>query len=253
VGKTGEIGGIVAELFLCGDWRGRCLLDKLNDLGRETIRVDHLSCKIMKFRLSKKTITLAVSTMGIAGSHGAVLWTNPITGTNPNTSNPYTTGQTVIADISVSGIGRGDGITGTNANDRYNANSWNTATIDLTAFFTFTLTPGVDKEIDFTNFIYSGQASGTGATSFSFRSSIDGFSANIGTPTSTGATINLTAGAYQGISAPIEFRLYGWGASASTGTFSVNDFTFNGEVVPEPTSALLGSLGLLVLLRRRRY
>ncbi len=78
------------------------------------------------------------------------IFTNPINGTNPNASNPFTSGQTVDPNITVSGIGRGAGITGTNATDRYNANSWNTASIDLTAYFEFTYcTPNVGYEIDF--------------------------------------------------------------------------------------------------------
>ena len=206
----------------------------------------------MKVNISKSFALLAISVLFSAPSRGAVLWSNPITGTNPNTSNPYTTGQTLISGVTVSGIGRGSGTTGATANDRYNANSWDTVTIDLTAYFTFTLTPAVNKEIDFSNFVYTGQASGTGASAFSFRSSVDGFAASIGTPTAGGTTINLASASYQNITAPIEFRLYGWGASGSGGTFSINSFEFNGAVVPEPTAALVGSLGLFSLLRRRR-
>lgn len=158
------------------------------------------------------------------------IWTNPITGTNPNTANPYTTGQTFDANITVSGIGRGSGITGANANDRYNANAWNSVALDANDYFTFTLTPNSGFKIDFTSLVYVSQASGTGPTSFAVRSSVDGFVANIGSPISTGATITLTAGTYQNITAAIEFRIYGWGASAAGGTFSVNSFTFNGTV-----------------------
>ena len=188
---------------------------------------------------------------------GAILWNNPITGPNPGADNPYTTGQTFDADLTVSGIGRGAGINaaGTTAN-RYNATSWNTASIDTTAYFTFTLTPNSGKQINFTSFVYTGQASATGPTSFAFRSSLD-FTLDIGTPTATGTTISLSDAAYQNISSAIEFRLYGWGASDSTGTFSVNDFTFNGSVVPEPTTwamiafgALFGTVQLVRLCRR---
>jgi hypothetical protein len=59
---------------------------------------------------------------------------------------------------------------------------------------------------------------------------VDGFASNIGSPTATGATINLSGPEYQNIDAQIEFRLYGWGASAAAGTFSVNNFVFNGSV-----------------------
>ncbi len=38
--------------------------------------------------------------------------------------------------------------------------------------------------------------------------------------------------AYQGITTSITFRFYAWGASGSGGTFSINDFTFNGAAPP---------------------
>jgi hypothetical protein len=105
----------------------------------------------------------------VGGSFGQSIWTNPITGTNPNTDNPYTTGQTVDPNITVSGIVRGTGATGANANNRYNASSWDTGALDLTAYFEWTLTPNVGCEIDFTSFVYTGQASGTGPTKFVFQ------------------------------------------------------------------------------------
>ena len=48
------------------------------------------------------------------------IFTNPITGTQPSTANPYTTGQTVNSGITVSGIGRGSGVATNAGNDRYN-------------------------------------------------------------------------------------------------------------------------------------
>ena len=170
------------------------------------------------------------------------LFTNPITGTNPNTSNPYTTGQTVDDSITVNGIGRGSGITSTNANDRYNATGWNSASFDDNKYFEFTLTPKPGKVINFNNFVYTGQASGTGATSFSFRSSLDNFTSSIGTPTAGGTTIVLTNTSYRNITSSITFRLYGYGASGSGGTFSVNDFTFNGNIANIPAPSITSSL-----------
>lgn len=166
--------------------------------------------------------------MGMVQLGWGQIFSNPIDGTNPNTDDPYITGQTVDPNITVSGIGRGAEISGTNTNDRYNANSWNTPSIDLDAYFYFTLTPNAGYEISFTDFVYASQASVTGPTSFAFRSSLDGFASDIGVPTADGTTIDLSSATYQDITAAIEFRLYGWGASGGTGTFSVNDFTFNG-------------------------
>ncbi len=207
--------------------------------------------------LKKVFLVMVVLLTETQESFGELLWTNPITGTNPNTVNPYTAGQIVFAGLTVSGIGRGTGIGGTNADDRYNANSWNTSALDANAYFTFSLTPNAGNSLNFTNFAYTGQASGTGPTVFAFRSSLDAFVADIGATTATGATVSLSGGSFQNLSSATEFRLYGWGASGSTGTFSVNEFTFNGSItaVPEPNSiALVGLMcctGFVAALRRR--
>lgn len=175
---------------------------------------------------------------------GQVIASNPITGINPNTANPYTTGQTVAANLTFSGIGRGPGIAGISANDRYNATGWNSASLDSNDYFEFTLTPATGYKIDFTSFVYTGQASGTGPTSFAFRSSIDGYTANIGTPVVGGTTIDLSGISFQNITNAVTFRLYGWGASASGGTFSVNSFEFKGTVAVATTTITSAQTGL---------
>jgi hypothetical protein len=192
------------------------------------------------------------------------IFTNPITGAAPNSSNPYTTGQMIDPNVSVSGIGRGTGINPNAGMDRYNANSWNTAAIDLSAYFTWTITPTSGFQADFLSFVYTGQATSTGPTSFAFRSSVDSFVSNIGTPTAGGATIPLSAAAYQDVNSAIEFRLYAWGASATGGTFSVNNFTFNGTVERVPQAAvpevsalatwclMLGAVGLVIVQKKLR-
>ncbi len=213
----------------------------------------------MSMNMLRSVLLIGVLCTSQASKADMVLFTNPITGTNPNTANPYTTGQTVNPNITATGIGRGSGIGGTNANDRYNANGWNSASLDLNDYFNFTITPSFGYVINFTNFMYTGQASATGPSSFRFRSSADNYAGDIGMPTAIGTTISLTAPAYQALTSPIQFRLYGFGASGGAGTFSVNDFTFNGDVVavPEPMSLVLCGLacgGLLTkrMLRRRR-
>lgn len=171
--------------------------------------------------------------LGFSLSFAQSIFDNPITDPNPSLANPFTAGQTTDANITASGIGRGAGIFGNAGLNRYNARSWNTATLDNTAYFEFTLTPNAGYEIDFVSFVYTGQASGTGPTNILFRSSLDGFTANIGTPLINGTTIDLSAAAYQDVSVPITFRVYAWGASSAFGTYSINDFIFNGTVSPD--------------------
>jgi hypothetical protein len=184
----------------------------------------------MKFK------SLIVAFLFSCFSFGQSIFINPITGVNPNTNNPYIIGQTIDPNITVSGIGRGTSITGTNANDRYNATGWNSATLDVNDYFEFTLTPNSGYQINLLSFVYTGQASASGATAVAFRSSVDSFTSDIGTATVTGTTISLASASYQSITSSITFRIYGWGASAAGGTFSINDFTFNGTVTAACTS-----------------
>jgi hypothetical protein len=168
-------------------------------------------------------------TIMVQGTSAQSIFDNPITGTNPNTSNPYTTGQTVNSGITASGIGRGSGITSANANNRYTASGWNSGSRDANDYFEWTLTPNSGKKISFVSFVYTGQVSG-GSPSLSFRSSADSYATDIGTPVVAGTTISLSGAAYQNLTGAITFRLYVWGMDTSARTFSVNDFTFNGTV-----------------------
>jgi len=179
-----------------------------------------------------KSIFLATALATLASiAHADTLWTNPITGTNPSSTNPFTSGQTVISNITVTGIGFGAGAAANAANDRYNLSSWNTTSMDTSAYFTFTLDANTGFQINFTSFVYTGQASGSFTSpQLSLRSSLDSFATSIGTATTTGTTISLSAAAYQGLTNPIEFRLYVWNGPTAAATYSINDFTFNGTV-----------------------
>ena len=183
------------------------------------------------------TVTLSVSVQPVS------IWSNEITVTNPSATNPYTSGDIKNTNIAVSGITRGSGLTAASASGRFSASGWSTAaTLDTNDYFEFVLTPGNNYKIDFNAFEYTGQASGTGPASFVLKSSIDNYVGNIGTANAGGTTISLSAAAYQNITTPVRFRLYGYNAGASTGTFSVNDFDFTGNVslsVPACTPATI--------------
>jgi hypothetical protein len=161
---------------------------------------------------------------------GQSLFSNAITLANPSGTNPFVLNQVVNANIWASGIGRGGGLLPVSAKNRYNAKSWNSSVLDQTDYFEFQIKPNAGKRIDFMSFVYTGRVSSTGPVSFAFRSSVDGYGANIGKVTATGSTVLLSAAAFQNITTPIVFRIYAWGAPTAGGTFSVNDFDFKGTV-----------------------
>ncbi|MBJ6367536.1 hypothetical protein [Snuella sedimenti] len=177
---------------------------------------------------------------------GQSIYTNPITDTDPSNNNPYTTGETIDTNITGSGIGRGSGLNppGVTTNDRYNARSWELL-YNANDYFYITISPNACYEIDFTSFVFNSQTSLLGPLSIEVRSSIDGYTSSIGSPTTglteTLSTIDLTGSEFQNINATITFRIYAWGATNGNGTYSINDFTFNGSVSPSTTTTWGGS------------
>lgn len=172
---------------------------------------------------------LFIALLITACSWGQSIFTNPLTFASAVQASPYTTGQTVAANMTAGGIARGAGISGSAAGNRYSANGWSTSTIDLTDYYEFTMTPSATYEINFVSFVYTATLS-SGTPSFAFRSSVDGYASNIGTPSATGTTISLAASAYQNVNTPITFRIYAYGMPLASTTFSIDDFTFNGTV-----------------------
>lgn len=176
-----------------------------------------------------KTRILFIALLASCFSWGQSIFNNPLTFASSIPASPYTTGQTVAANMTATGIARGSGITGATGTNRYNASGWSTGAIDLTDYFEFTMTPNSGFEINFVSFVYTSTLS-SGTPSFAFRSSVDGYTSNIGTPTSTGTTISLSGSNYQNVNTAITFRIYVYGMPLSSTTFSIDDFTFNGTV-----------------------
>ena len=185
-----------------------------------------------KITLIKSLSVVVTLLCAVNFGFGQSIFSNDINGNSivPVSGTPYTTGQVADANITVSGIGAGSGILGVSSDNIYNAQNWNTSALDANDYFEFTLTPNPGYEIDFTSFEYTGQATSNGPTTFAFRSSMDGYTADLGTPTASGAIIDLSAATFQNITTAITFRIYGWNSSGFAGTFSINDFTFNGYV-----------------------
>jgi Secretion system C-terminal sorting domain/Ig-like domain CHU_C associated len=166
------------------------------------------------------------------------IFSNEITGTDPGLTSPYTDGQVLADNVTAGGIVRGPGLTGNASNNRYSARDWNLTALDADDYFSFTITPGTGYALNFTDFQYVGQKSGTGPKYFAIRSSIDNYATDVYTFSNTGSssttfelqTVDLSGASFQTITSEITFRFYAWGGTGDAGTFSVNSFAFNGTV-----------------------
>jgi len=157
------------------------------------------------------------------------IWSNQITGNNISSSAAYNTGELKNANITVTGIRKGAGVTTEVANGVYTGSRWTGTDLTSNDYFEFILTPNSGYSISLSSFQYVGVigAGSSPVSSFSVRSSIDGYSAELAT-TSSG---NITLGAaFQNRTSAITFRIYAWGAGNNNRTYGIDSFAFNGWV-----------------------
>ncbi len=144
-----------------------------------------------------------------------------------------TTEPSVFNDpnISATSLTLGAGVTGAANSNRLGGSNWfdtgdtNPTTLaesvtgnDYIQFIVTTIGAAFTP----TSFVFSWDHSGTGPNSLTLRSSVDGFTADLGSVTglaaslTSGNTINISG--LTGLSGAITFRLYGYGATAAAGT-----------------------------------
>lgn len=162
-------------------------------------------------------------------------------------------------------VTRGIGITAQTQPNSMNSSGWTTSSSPNTNdYYTFTITPSAGFQVSFTNLQINVQrSSGSGSndggpTAGVVRSSLDSYGANIGSSFTIGTsasevTIDLSGAAFQNLTSAITFRIYGYNAENSDGTFrlqysnaSAPGIQVNGTVavIPEAQSYVFASLGL---------
>ena len=159
-------------------------------------------------------------------SISSLIGTNATVGATGVDANANATPLSKTAVTDVSGAGK------------FRAAGWNTATLNTGKYFSFTVAPKSGYKATITSLTYLAGNSPSGPPNSAWRSSLDGFSADI-TPAALGSTFaNQTTA--------IEFRFYAWGASISSGTGGLDaDLVVNGSVVP--AAAAVVSAGCLTM------
>jgi hypothetical protein len=168
-------------------------------------------------------------------------------GTTDPTPAPTVTGLT-FGNFTANGVSANP-----NAGGRFSFTGWNTSSLDETKYDEVTITPNSGVTFDLSELTLTLQRSGTGVTQIAIRSSLDGFANNLPVtinPANSNLTVNSDNSVqitnnpsaaqtgtdlvfdsnFSGLAAPVTFRFYGFGASAASGTFSLNNVTFTGTV-----------------------
>jgi MYXO-CTERM domain-containing protein len=229
--------------------------------------------------------TLAIGAVVVAGSAASAgvaftgTYTFPNQANQPN-SRPYN--GAAIANVIPGAIGISNGVTydpaSSASNNRFSAYGWDPAgTINLSDYFTFTLTAASGYTLDKTSITFKFSKNIPGPTKWQWRSSVDNFASTLtnytaidsdvtnssgvlsisGTQsvTATNNTLTLTGAAFSGL-ASVEFRLYAYDAASSGTAYAYlgSPLTFSGSVnaVPAPGAiVLLGMAGIAAGRRRR--
>lgn len=136
------------------------------------------------------------------------------------------------------------GLTAAANADRFNSNNFpTTAVIDVNKYLSFSVTPSPGNVVGISSIIVSWQRSGTGPQALELRSSLDGYTATLGTvATNTGtSTITSTFTFSNASNSAINFRLYFYNASSTTGTAGPGDFPSGNDIIVNG-DALVGKI-----------
>ncbi|HWO21583.1 MAG TPA: Ig-like domain-containing protein [Kofleriaceae bacterium] len=134
-------------------------------------------------------------------------------------------------------MSRGAGLTPSPAAGAFSSSGFTlNTTLDPTDFYAFTVTPAVGAMVSMFGITLDERRSGTGIRNWSVRSSLDSFAADISVftvPNDTNPrTQQIPLGtAFRNLTAPVEFRFYGYASGASTGTWRLDNVKVNGLTV----------------------
>ena len=153
----------------------------------------------------------------------------------------------------VSDIGRGSGLGASTATSAFSARSWSTDALDLDDYFGFSISPNEGFEMNLMTLEFDERRSGSGISSWSVRTSLDGFTLDLSpghvvvpdnTETRLGQSVELASEIFSSLDNEVEFRIYGFGAEGSSGTWRIDNVQLFGEItpVPEPSSLISGAL-----------
>ena len=183
----------------------------------------------------RNLLALIMVMVGMNGVMGQIAAFNNTWSGSPATVNATTT----AVNVGTITMSRGSGITAGSSTSRFSSNgfaSGATLTISNDDYYTFTITANSGYAINLNSAILSISlgSSGTGPQTYGVYSSVGGFastSAQIGAnlTAATSQTITIPSSGYNSLSS-IEIRIYGWNASAGTGTGGPSSISLTGSV-----------------------
>jgi hypothetical protein len=176
-----------------------------------------------------KLLFIAILLFVVCGrSYGQLLQWNSFGNTGTETTEPSIFND---ANISATNLTFGAGISAAANGNRFGGSNWfNTGDTNPTTlgesitgndYIQFVVTPNSGYSFTPTSFVFHWENSGTGPPNVALRSSVDDYSANLGTVTPTaaiGTSNTITISGLTNITTATTFRIYGYGATGTGGT-----------------------------------
>ena len=133
------------------------------------------------------------------------------------TGNQQTTAvKTVVHGVVAGAVQRSTGVTAVTGANAMNASNWSLATqVDLTKYYALTVAPPSGCSLAITKVAVDAKASGTGPAMGAIATAADNFTQATAISTAGPSTPTFTIPAQ---TAPLELRIYGYGATNTAGT-----------------------------------
>ncbi|CAN5720994.1 hypothetical protein BH11MYX2_BH11MYX2_27760 [soil metagenome] len=139
-----------------------------------------------------------------------------------------TAAATSTSGVTAGALKRGGALTPASGTNSINSSGWSLGAQDTTKFYTVTLTAPSGCSISTSSLALDMTASGTGPTSAAIATRADAFAATTPASTATPGMVSVTTSSASGM---LEIRVYGSGASATTGTMRIqNTLTVTGTL-----------------------
>jgi Family of unknown function (DUF5689)/Secretion system C-terminal sorting domain len=130
------------------------------------------------------------------------------------------------------------GKTGNSGDNALSTTGFNTTALNPAKYLEFTITPNANYAMVLNSVSFYDQKSGTGPTNWVLRSSLDGYVADLNSPSPSvtntlfNATPNLVELGinFQNINTAVTFRLYAYGGTSAAGTWRLDDLTIEGSL-----------------------
>lgn len=235
-------------------------------------------CEIRLFQTMTSALRtirqLAIVCAGVASANAQLITWNTFGNAGTETSETSASNSVYLTS---SDLILGSGLPGASNANRFGSNNWfdtgNTGAGSTLAeaiagnnYIQFTVTPLSGSAFTPTSFVFNWERSGTGPGSVTLRSSADSYSSDLGSLTGLSASLttgnSITITGLTNLTTATTFRLYGYGATATSGTGGFDtssnavNVQLNGTAIPEPSTyaAIFGAvvLGGAVWHRRRQ-